>query len=389
MRKIVFVCNEYPPRPHAGIGTAVQLFTRGLASKGHSVTVVGLGNETENHRDGTIRVFTLKASLTPYIGNLISRLRLRRWLSHYVKSEKIDLVEVPDTQGLLPFGLNGTAIVVRLHLSFTAVSRVTSEKTGPAISLYERRTVSKNRNWIAVSDYVRNLTEATFCVQPRRCTTVYNPILPPPQNLPEIPDLPAEFILYAGHVGRRKGADVLAKAAREILPRYPNLHLVYAGGIFIENDGPMSEAILKIVGPQLSPRVHFLGRVDRLQALSAMKRARVFAFPSHVEGFPMVILEALSCGAPVVFTKHPPGPEIIEDGVTGLLADPREPQDFSGKIDRLLANPALAKEMGENGRKRVTTCFSIENCVHETENFYELCLKDRAKDRMALNSSDK
>jgi glycosyltransferase involved in cell wall biosynthesis len=374
MRKIVFICNEYPPRPHAGIGTAVQTIARGLSRKGHSVTVVGLGDADEDHSDDAIRVFTLKASKVRYIGNFVSRLRLRRWLAAYVMSEKIDLVEVPDSKGLLPFGINGTTVVVRLHLSFTAVSRLTNEKAGRAISIYERRTVSKNSNWIAVSNHVRNLTESAFNVTPKRCATVYNPILPLPEKLPEMPDLPAKYILYAGHVCRRKGADVLAEASREILPQRPDLHLVYVGGIFTENGRPLSETIREILGPQLSERVHFLGRVDRLKALAAMKRAEVFAFPSHVEGFPMVILEALSCGVPVVYTTHPPGPEIIEDGVTGLLADPDDPRDFANKICQVLDNPALAVRIGENARKRVAECFSMDKCVEGTERFYEECL---------------
>jgi glycosyltransferase involved in cell wall biosynthesis len=373
-RRIVLICNEFPPRPHAGIGTAVQTIAYGLSRKGHAVTVVGLGDGEEEHTDDKIRVFTLERNKRPLIGNLASRIRLRNWLNRYIKKEKVDLVEVPDSSGLLPFGSNGCATVVRLHLSFTAVNRVTGEKAGKAISFFERQTLSRSPNWIAVSNSVRDLTQSAFGVTPRRCVTIYNPVLPLSASLPELPELPANYILYAGNVCRRKGADVLAEAARGILAKSPDLHLVYAGGVFAEFGRPISGDILKTVGQDLAGRVHFLGRVDRLRVLTCMKRARVFAFPSHVEGFPMVVLEAMSCGVPVVYSKHPPGPEIIEHGLSGLLADPLNPKDFGAAVSRVLDNPVLAKTLGEAGRKRVGDLFTVEKCVGDTERFYNTCL---------------
>lgn len=378
MRRILLICNEYPPRPHAGIGTAVQLIARGLSQSGNPVTIVGLGDTFEEHSDGAIRVFTIQRSKTKYVGNLISRVRLRNWLSAYVQSEKIELIECPDSAGMLPFGFKWCPVVIRLHLSFTAVNRVTNERAGPAISFYERRTVTGNPNWIAVSNYVRDLTQSAFNFAPKRCATVYNPILPPPAELPSLSGLPEKYILYAGHVCRRKGADVLAEAVRDLLIKRKDLHLVYAGGVFIEDGRSISDDILATVGPDLAPRVRFLGRVSRRELLGLMMGARVFAFPSHVEGFPMVVLEALSCGLPVVFTKYPPGPEIIEHGRTGLLGDPNNPKDFGAQISRILDNSALGKELASNGRKRVADCFSVEKCVAGTEKFYEDCLRTRA-----------
>jgi glycosyltransferase involved in cell wall biosynthesis len=374
-KRVVLICNEYPPSPHAGIGTAVQTIARGLSHRGHSVTVVGLGGENKEHADGAIRVFTLKRDTRPLIGNLASRISLRNWLNDYIKKEGVDLVEVPDSSGLLPFGVKGCTTVVRLHLSYTAVNRVTGEKAGWAVSFFERQNLSRNCNWIAVSNHVRDLTQSAFGVTPRRCVTVYNPVLPPPTLLPDVPELPANYILYAGHVCRRKGADTLAEAAREALAENPDLHLVYVGGVFSEFGRPISEDILKIVGPNLAPRVHFFGRLDRQKVLTCMKRARVFAFPSQVEGFPMVILEALSCGVPVIYSKCPPGPEIIEDGVSGLLVDPLDAKSFGKAIGKVLNNPSLASALGETGHQRAGKLFGVEKCIDDTEQFYQTCLR--------------
>jgi glycosyltransferase involved in cell wall biosynthesis len=220
-----------------------------------------------------------------------------------------------------------------------------------------------------------DLTRSTFGITPNRSVVIHNPGAQVPSYLPDIPDLPSNFVLYAGRVCRLKGADILARAMRNVMAKRPNIHLVYVGGLMNADGRPMSDHIREIVGPQLSERVHFLGHVSREKVLTCMTRAKVFAYPSHLEGFPFVILEAMSCGAPVVYTKYPPGPEIIDDGVNGLLADPASPEDFSEKISRILDNPSFSYQLGENARRRVVEQFSVDKCVEATERFYEACLK--------------
>jgi glycosyltransferase involved in cell wall biosynthesis len=375
--RILMVCNEYPIRPHAGIGTVVQIIARGLAAKDHEVTVVGLGNADEETWDGRVKVLTLRRNNTRYIGNIMSRLRLRHWLKVNVKERMIDIVEVPDSQGWLPFTLPDCTTVVRLHLSYSAVGHVTGEPVGRGISLYERRTLLANRNWIAVSQYVLDLTKAAFGVDPKSYTVIRNPAVPMPSVLPEAPDLPKKFILYAGHVCYRKGADILADAAKIVMMTHPDLHLVYVGGVFYENGQQMSDHIKGILSPEFDERVHFLGRLSREMVLACMRQAQVFAFPSKVEGLPMVVLEAMSCGIPVVYTINPPGPELIRDQVDGLLADPLSPSDIAEKIGRLIDDKAFAGLLAKNAKARVAENFSPDKCVEATEAFYHRCVGQR------------
>jgi glycosyltransferase involved in cell wall biosynthesis len=373
--KIVLLCNEYPPWSYAGgLGITVQTLARGLSQKGHNVTVVGLGETDAEHRDLNIRVFTLRRTDLRYLGNLISRVRLRRWLSAHVKAEGVDIIESPEWQGLLPFGLNGCPVVIRLHQSSTTAVQAIGGKAGRGISLYERRTLAANSNWIAVSNHIMDLTRAAFQVHPKRWTIIHNPVPPAPSPLPDPPSLPANYILHVGQVRRRKGVLVLAEAARDLMAERPDLHLVYAGAVFKENGRMISEEIREILGPRVNPRVHFLGHLEREIALACMAGAKVFAFPSQLEALPLVVIEAMSCGTPVVFTRFPPGPEIIEDGVTGLLADPDSPKDFGEKIARILNDPQLSSRLGGAARRRVAEAFSVEKCVEATERFYEKCL---------------
>jgi glycosyltransferase involved in cell wall biosynthesis len=373
--QITFICNEYPPRPHAGIGTFVQGLARGMSARGHRVSVVGLGDQDEAHNDGPIQVKTLRRVQLRYIGNLLSRLRLKRWLKSQVDAGQVDIVEAPDCSGLLPFGIQGCAAVIRLHLSFSAESLLLNKRVSKGIFQYERRTLSKHRNWIGVSNYILGLTKSVFHVSPERSTMIHNFVPPAPAEMSQMPTLPRDYLLYAGLVGERKGALVLAQAAREVLASRPDLHLVFAGGILAGSDGrPVSEKIEAVVGPELRSRVHFLGHLDRAKTLACMRGAKLLALPSRLESFGLVVLEAMSCGTPVVYTKHPPGPELVEDGVTGLLADPESPQDLGDKIKQILDNPTLAARLGSKAREVVAEKFSLEKCVAATETFYQQCL---------------
>jgi glycosyltransferase involved in cell wall biosynthesis len=108
-----------------------------------------------------------------------------------------------------------------------------------------------------------------------------------------------------------------------------------------------------------------------------MARAKVFAFPSRLEALPLVVLEAMQMGLPVVCMKDAPGPEMIDDGADGLLADSRSTTDISAKISFVLDNPEAASRLAGNARRKVAERFSLEQCLTATERFYESCIRDR------------
>jgi len=374
--KIALICDRYPPRPHTGIGAFVQMLARGLHQRGHRVLVAEIGEQYGEASDHGVPVFTLPRTGVRWAGNLITRLRLRSWLAARAGEGAIDLVEVPDYPGFLPFAVPGCATVVRLHQSSTVSHRLAGLKMSAGIRFYEKRTLAANSNWIGVSSHILGLTQEAFGISPKQYAVIHNGIAPLPEADVEPPDLPACFVLYAGQVSRRKGSLVLAEAAREVLPRHPDVHLVYAGGCLPEPGlPPIDRQISETVGSSLLSRVHFLGQLTREQILACMRRALVFAFPALIDCFPLVVLEAMSAGVPVVFTSNPPGPEMIENGVSGLLADPASPRDFAEKASAILDNPALAARLAMQARKRVAQRFSLERCLQATERFYEECLR--------------
>lgn len=373
--QIAFVVDRCPPRPHSSIGLFVYTMARGLRRRGHQVTVVDLGESKHEEVHDGVRIVTLRRSSLSYVGNLITRLRIRRWLQSRAKAGDVEVIEVPEYPGLLPFGVGSIPVVVRLHQSATATSHVNGLRRAPGIYYYERSTLANNRNWIGVSHHILTLTKQTFRIAPKRSTVIYNPLLPIPPVLPEVMGLPANYVLFVGEVCRRKGVLVLAEAARRFLEQRGDLYLLYVGAVFHENGRPVSDEILETVGSKLATRVQFLGYLRRDDVLACMAQARVFAFPSLHEAFGLVVAEAMACGVPVVCMSSGPGPELVEHGVTGLLADPTSPGDFNEKICRILDDPLLGDRLSNKARDGVLKRFSLDSCLEATERFYAECLE--------------
>jgi glycosyltransferase involved in cell wall biosynthesis len=105
--------------------------------------------------------------------------------------------------------------------------------------------------------------------------------------------------------------------------------------------------------------------------------ADLFVLPSRWEGCPNAVLEAMAAGVPVVATGVGGTPELVVDGVTGLLCPPDSPQELAVRTVDLLRDPARARAMGDAGRSRAATEFPVRRMVARFESLYE-SLRGRA-----------
>jgi glycosyltransferase involved in cell wall biosynthesis len=92
---------------------------------------------------------------------------------------------------------------------------------------------------------------------------------------------------------------------------------------------------------------------------------------------PNAVLEAMAAGKPVVATRVGGVPEVVDDGVTGLLVPPRDPDALADAVVRLLRDPNRMRRMGQAGLERVRRHFSVEQMVRRTEALYEELLREK------------
>jgi glycosyltransferase involved in cell wall biosynthesis len=168
------------------------------------------------------------------------------------------------------------------------------------------------------------------------------------------PALERPVVVAAGRLTRQKGFDLLIEAFALVVERHPDWTLRIFG------EGPWRGKLRRlIVANGLSNHVTLPGRVrDLSRQLSA---ASIFALSSRHEGLPMVLLEVMSEGLPVVSFDCPTGPgEVIEDGGSGLLVPPEDPAALAAALCALIEQPDRRHTLAAGGIARVDSAYSSE-----------------------------
>lgn len=163
----------------------------------------------------------------------------------------------------------------------------------------------------------------------------------------------------------RKGYEYLIQALTEINHKKPGVHCLIVG----EGDETYRSKLLELVDKNgLEKVVTFAGfQQDVLSYIAAMD---VFVLPSVMEGFGIVLLEAMAMGKPVVATTVGGIPEIVEDQATGFLVPPRDSSALAQKIIYLLENPSIREKLGQAGRTRVLDRFSVQHMALQLQDVY-------------------
>jgi glycosyltransferase involved in cell wall biosynthesis len=184
-----------------------------------------------------------------------------------------------------------------------------------------------------------------------RVAATASPALPP--GFPP----PGRILLTVGRwdsVERYKGADTLISALPRVLKTAADTSLVLVGD---GDDRPRLEHLARNLG--VSEHAHFLHGLTPDQLFACYANCDVFALPSRGEGFGMVFLEAMACAKPTIGGAHGGIPDIVEDGVTGLLVPHGDAERLARAIESLLDHPSRAREMGARGRERVQKEFTF------------------------------
>jgi glycosyltransferase involved in cell wall biosynthesis len=215
----------------------------------------------------------------------------------------------------------------------------------------------------AVSELVRRHCIEVDRIDPARVKTIYNGLnLDDWDTSSQTRPAGRSHITTAGNIRHVKGHDLFIKAAAALVPQFPDASFSIAGGILEAAYFKELQALVRDLN--LADRFQFLGSITNL--CEHLSSADIFVLPSRSEGFSNAIVEAMAASLPVVATDVGGNAEAVQDGVSGFIVPPEDPQALAAAIAQLLADPSRARAMGAAGRLRVADKFTTEAMMKQT-----------------------
>jgi len=268
----------------------------------------------------------------------------------------------PDADVVVGFDLDGFLWARRRRIPFVAslkgiiADELLNERgrTRALLSIqarWERRNVALADRVLVTSRYCAGVVERLYGVPSKRIAVVPEPIdLEDWQGrFARAPRRPSErpTILSVARMYPRKRLEDLLEAVALLCRRLPDVRLSIVG------DGPDRDRLLRRYATLgLGEAVVFLGEVSRSRLAEEYANADCFCLPSVQEGFGIVFLEAMAAGLPIVACRAAAVPEVVPDGVTGRLVEPRSPERLADALEEILTDSRRRKDYGDAGRRR-------------------------------------
>jgi glycosyltransferase involved in cell wall biosynthesis len=179
-------------------------------------------------------------------------------------------------------------------------------------------------------------------------------------------DINKKIILFCGFLSPHKGPDIAIKAFSEIFSKIKNTELIFLG------DGIMKNELLRMAKKlDLVKNIRFIGFIGDIKTkVDYFNSADIFILPSLSECFPIVNLEAMACGIPIVASKIGGVPDAVKEGENGLLVLPMNKNTLSDAIIYLLEKEEIREKFGKNGLEKIKD-YSWERIAEKTEKVYE------------------
>jgi glycosyltransferase involved in cell wall biosynthesis len=385
-----------------GIVSYIADMAAQLPRMGHRVTI--LANRTaEGDRDAgvyDVRQSYLTRSLPRHIMDSLwhriaprcatSRIHSRSilvTLRRAIAERDIQLFEMEETFGAASWVQRAVSIPVciRLHGPWFL--------NGPAEGVPEddifRRRVSAERQAIAtavaITSSSRDVLEQTrsyYGLALEQAEVIYPPTSPiPTADQWRLEGCDSRQVLFVGRFDRHKGGDLVIEAFGRVLRQVPEARLCFAGPDLGWTDAHRHQWNLKEFLDDRLPGAIDLGRVTLLgqqpfSALASLRRqSMVTVICSRYENAPRALIEAMSLGCPIVATRVGGIPEIVRDGVDGLLHRGGDSEDLAAKIVALLTNPAQAAELGRSAAARSEQEFHPAAIASQTIDYYRRVLQ--------------
>lgn len=369
-----------------GIASAVAPLAAGLQAIGHRVTILAHWIDAPHDDPNVI-------SLPPRPTPLVERALFRIMPDHMVRRGMIAKLVAATRRAIAEQGIQvlvmeesfGWAGALRRAVPIPVVATLHGpywlHRSGPGRPA--RGPDARREAWeaeglrnvdaiIAPSHAVLDRTRAEWGLPDVPTAVIGNPVsLVDPVPAAVRSDTPQ--ILFVGRFDRIKGADVVLDAFARVASRHPDCRLTFVGpdeGL-VRADGSrlhVKQAIAALPAGVRS-RIDVLGRKSRAEVAALRRSHPITLIASRYETFGVALIEAMVAGAAVISTRVGGCAEILRDGETGLLVPPEDPQAMAEACLRLLADPALARQLGQSAQSDIAARFAPQVIAREVASF--------------------
>lgn len=400
---ICYLTNEYYPDIRGGIGKFVYILARETAKFGHQVHVITLTRDNiesvnfeENVWVHRIGVNKYPKSLLEYdtVNDNFNENRMNTLYSHYEeilkinKKCKVDIVQTPiwDSLGFYALFDSRFNLVVTLHTSmktiFEGVYHINEEvefhiKVEEYL-LNKSKFIVSNSKAIEkqYNQYYNDACEGKTFLIPHGLEDMRKFV----KNNKKLSDNSDNIeILFVGRLEYRKGIDIIFECIPYICKKYNNVIFRFCGDNTINM--PNSETTYKDYFlskyNEFSERVIFEGYISDEEIIDRYSNCDIFIAPSRFESFGLIFLEAMIFSKPVIGTNIGGIPEVVENGVSGILIENENSEDLKNSLIKLIENKDIRENMGKNGRRIYEEKFTAEIMANKFIDYYKNILSCR------------
>ncbi len=378
---IAFLTSEYPHpkiKYSAGISTSIKNLATELVKRGQQVTIfVYSQDKNEIFVDNGVSVHKIKHIKYFVLGWYLYRKQIQNYINKITVKEKIELIEAPDWTGITAFMHFNCSVVIRLHGSDAYFCNLEGRKQKFKNYLFEKIALKSADAMVSVSDFTAIKTKEIFKIK-SNISIISNGI-----DLKKFKNDNTELfetntLLYFGTIIRKKGILELAKIFNELINLNKKVNLYLIG-----NDVPdiqtNSKSTYYLFQNELSAeaklQANYLGAVNHKSLINYIKKSNLCLLPSLAETFGMVTIEAMALQKTVITSDFGWNKEIIENGLDGILVNPKNHKKIAKQINYLLKNKTEVLKIGKCARIKVENCFNIENIAKQNIKFYQSILK--------------
>lgn len=379
-RCYVFLTKTYPPGSIGGVGRYIHCLAREIARSGHQVHVLteGQGHDRVDFEEGIwVHRICVKESarpeglsIPPHLWNYSNT--MYEEACEIESHRRIDCVYAPiwDAEGIAFLERRKFKLVISLQTTMAFYLGSNPDKrankefvdnfAAPVLAL-EKKLMTESDGIHAISNAIAEEISKSYEIDFKNGRIHFIPLglddwTDLKNNLPDANSCSntAIRVSFIGRLEPRKGIDVFLKIVPKLIEKYENIYIDIVGNDKIKDSaGHTFRSIFEAENPELTghPRIVFHGEVDDKLLRNFYSSADIIAAPSRFESFGLVHLEAMMFGKPIIGCNIGGMKEIIEDGLTGLLAEPGSAGSLYGCIEKLIENPGLRLTLSKNARK--------------------------------------